>query len=763
MVSKKLGYGEWVIRYRWIIIIATLFVFVAVGSGARFIHFSNNYRVFFGKDNPQLKSFDLLENTYTKNDNVLIVLAPRDGHVFTPKTLLAVKELTHQAWQVPYSQRVESVTNFQHSWADNDDLVVEDLVRNPESLSDADLKRIKNIALSEPALRARLISPSAHVTGINVTVNMPRKSISEVPEVTDFARSMVNAFRDKHPDIDVYLTGIVMINSTFSEAGIGDMKTLVPVMYLLMMLLIGTLLRSVAGTAVTILVIAFSSITAMGLAGWLGILLTPVSANAPTVVMTLAVADSIHILVTLFYEMRQGKSKHEAIIESLRVNLQPVFLTSITTAIGFLSLNFSDTPPYRDLGNIVAMGVIAAFVYSVLFLPAIMAILPVRVADRSQRIQNFMDRFGDFVVARHQKLFWGMLIFMAVIASPILRLEINDVFVEYFDDRYTFRTDNDFVTKNLTGFQGIEYSLSAGEEGGIGNPEYLAKLAEFADWYSKQPNVVHVATFSDIMKRLNRNMHGDDDSFYKIPEERNLAAQYLLLFEMSLPYGLDLNNQINVDKSSTRLIATFDNPPTKELLAAQDRAQEWLKKNAPEEMYSVGASPTIMFSHIAKRNIIAMSTGTLMALILISGILMVALRSFKYGWVSLAPNLLPAFMAFGLWGLLITKIGFAVSVVIAISLGIIVDDTVHFLSKYLRARRELGKNAADAVRYSFHTVGSALWITSFILVIGFLVLSFSGFAINSQMGLLTIFSIGFALITDFLFLPALLIKMEKKS
>jgi len=152
-----------------------------------------------------------------------------------------------------------------------------------------------------------------------------------------------------------------------------------------------------------------------------------------------------------------------------------------------------------------------------------------------------------------------------------------------------------------------------------------------------------------------------------------------------------------------------------------------------------------------------------LALILISGILMVALRSFKLGLVSLAPNLVPAFMAFGLWALLIEEIGLAVSVVIALSLGIIVDDTVHFLSKYLRARRELGKTPEAAVRYSFQTVGMALWVTSLVLVCGFLLLSTSGFTINSHMGLLTAITVSFALLADFFFLPPLLIKLEGKG
>lgn len=757
----KTSLGAWVVRRRWWIILITVGFVMAAASGGRFLGFATNYRVFFSEDNPQLLAFEALQDTYTKNDNLLFAIAPHNGQVFTRETLAVVEQLTHESWQIPYSLRVDSVTNFQHTWANGDELVVEDLVEDAAHLSDAELERIQQIAFSEPLLVNRLISPSGHVTGVNVTINLPGKSLDETPEVVQFGRAMAADIRAQHPDLDVYLTGMVMMNNAFTEASMNDMATLMPAMFLVIVIAMGLLLRSLSGTIATILVIGFSALTAMGLAGWLGILLTPPSASAPTIILTLAVADSIHILVTMFHAMRQGKTKHEAIVESLRINLQPVFLTSLTTAIGFLSMNFSDAPPFHDLGNMVAMGVGAAFLYSVLFLPAMMAVLPVRVKAGSSRQYALMNWLGDFVVGYRTRLFWGMLALIVVLTASISRIELNDQFVNMFDERYSFRTDTDFVVENLTGLYLIEYSLGAGQQGGISNPDYLATLEQFADWYRQQPSVLHVNSLTDIMKRLNKNMHGDDPSYDRIPDDRNLAAQYLLLYEFSLPFGLDLNNQINIDKSATRFTVTLKTVTTREMLQLEAHAQAWLRDHAPEAMQVAGASPTIMFSHIGKRNVRAMLGGTTVALILISIILIVALRSVKIGLTSLVPNLVPAAMTFGLWGLLVGQVGLAVAIVSALSFGIVVDDTVHFMSKYLRARREHGMDAAGAVRYAFQTVGTALWMTSLILVSGFFVLTFSGFSMNSQMGLLTAIAILFALLADFLFLPPLLLIIER--
>ncbi len=755
------SFGQWVIRYRWPLILVTLLVLVASASGLKRIGLSNDYRYFFTEENPQLVAFEALQDTYTKDDSVLFVLAPKDGNVFTSETLAVVEELTKASWQMPYSLRVNSISNFQNTWADGDDLVVEDLVVGARSLDSSQIERIRKIALNEPLLVNRIISRSGHVTGVNVTINLPGKSVNEVPEVAAYARIMAEDIRNKYPDIDIYLTGMVMLDNAFPEASQSDMETIIPAMFLIIIVIMGVLLRSFFGTLITLLVIVFSALSAMGLAGWTGIQLTAPSMAAPTIIFTLAVADSIHILVAMFQGMRRGLARHEAIVESLRINLQPIFLTSVTTAIGFLSMNFSEVQPIRDLGNIVAMGVAGAFVYSIFFLPAVISFMPVRVKVRSKTKKYMMERLGDFVVARRRMLFWVMMIFIIVLGLGSSRIVLNDQFVDYFDERYTFRTDADFVNENLTGIYSIEYSLSAAEEGGVSSPEYLEKVEEFAQWYRGQSGVLHVNTITDIMKRLNRNMHGDDDAFYSIPDTRELSAQYLLLYELSLPYGLDLNNKINVSKTSTRFTVTLQNMSTKEMLELEEKAQAWLSLNAPKGMSVDGASTTIMFAHLTLRAIKSMLTGTTLALVLISGILLLALRSLKIGLVSLIPNIAPAFMAFGLWGYFYSEVGFGLSVVSALSMGVVVDDTIHFLSKYIRARREHGLEAPEAVRYAFRTVGTAIWVTSLILVAGFMVLTYSGFKFNSEMGLLTAVALGCALLADFLFLPPLLMKIEE--
>jgi len=744
----------------WVILVCITFTVMA-GMGAGKLEFKNDYRVFFSEENPQLTAFESMQKVYSKSDNVAFIVAPKDGQVFTEKHLIALKSLTKASWQVPYSTRVDSVTNFQYTYAEEDDMIVEDLFMSARNLTAEKLDKIKKIAISEPLLVNKIISDTGHVSVVNVTVQLPGiNPMAETPEVAASVRAIQANFLAKHPEVDVYLSGMIMMNTSFGESSIGDSSTLIPLMFVVVIVTIGLLLRTITGTLSTVLIIIMSIASTMGIAGWLGFYLTGPSSSAPTMIMTLAVADCIHILTSMFYEMRQGTDKRTAIARSIHINFQPIFLTSITTAIGFLSMNFSDSPPFRDLGNLVAIGVMLAFVFSITIFPALLTLLPVRVKKQSVDNKDVMAKLADFVIRKRKALLplTSVLILTSLVFIP--NNELNDDFVKYFDDTVPYRAATDYMQENLSGMMLVEVSVKSGESSGINNPNYLKSVSDFSDWLRARSETDHVNTITDTLKRLNKNMHGDDPSWYKLPESQEMSAQYLLLYEMSLPYGLDLNNQLNVDKSSSRIVVTFKNMSSNELINIEQDMMNWFAEHAPQ--YEVDfASPSLMFSHIGQRNIISMLIGTTVALVLISLLLGVALKSWRFGLISLLPNLAPAGIAFGIWGLYSGQVGLGLSVVIGMTLGIVVDDTVHFLSKYLHARRDKNASAKEAVHYAFDNVGRALWVTTFVLVAGFTVLAQSSFKMNADMGFLTALTIFVALVVDFLFLPPLLMLLDK--
>lgn len=836
------SYTSFLLKKRWFIVIGTVLFALYCMSGFQKLSFNGQYRIFFSEDNPKLQAYDELQNTYTKDDNIFFVVVPRNGDIFTAENLRIIRELTEASWQIPYSTRVDSISNYQwtrsHKDEDGEDgILVTDLVEDPERLNDKVISDIKHIALNEPVLLNKLVSPKGHVSGVNVRVELPGLGVglqnlkrdiqlskgenivefrwnglslvadtikAELPkgaeiistnkdddgkiitwtvktdkdfkgqysvkfkgrdENSDSAQAafaIEKEFEEKYPQIDIKLTGMSMMNEAFNSTIAKDLATLNPLMYLTILIVIILLLKSFSATIATLLVIGFSTACALGLFFHLGNEMTGPSSSAPTMILTLAVADCIHILVLFLNNLKSGMSKFDAMCESLRVNLGAVFLTSFTTAIGFLCMNFSDAPPYHDLGNVTAVGIVFAFIFSVFFLPALIFILPTRKRDKAEAGKvNKMNLLAEFVISHRPIIFIGFSIFTMCMAYSLTKNDLNDQFVNYFSKNVKFRNDTDFVMENLSGIYQLEFNLSAGEDQGITSPEYLKKLDEFKKYLLEIDDIVHVNSVSDVFKKINCSMHNDDNEFYVIPKVRDLAAQYLLLYEFSLPQGFDLNNQINTARSATRFTVTMNNVSTKRQKVITLQAEKWLRDNCPEYMHAYAASPSVMFAHISESNINSMLFGTLWALLLISGCLAIALKSFSFGVMSLIPNFVPAIMAFGVWGLINGQIGLGLSVVVCMTLGIVVDDTVHFLSKYMRARRELNLNAEDAVRSTFKSVGTALVFTSIILTSGFFILTFSDISINADMGKLTAYTILLALIADLLFLPALLISLDK--
>ena len=443
--------------------------------------------------------------------------------------------------------------------------------------------------------------------------------------------------------------------------------------------------------------------------------------------------------------------------ESLQANFKAIFFTNLTTAVGFWSMNYSDAPPFRDLGNITAMGVGAAYLLTISFLPALMMVLPATRGHVAPTVGTTFIGLAGLIAKYRYILAVIVPVVVGVVLACIPLNRLDDLYVRYFDESIAFRSDTDYITKNLTGMYNIDYSVEQGEQGGLNEPAFLQQVERFAQWYREQPEVLHVYVLNDILKRLNQNMHGDDPAWYRLPESRELAAQYMLLFEMSLPYGLDLSNRVNVSKSATRMTVTLRSLTSQQIIDLETRAQGWLAGNAPLIKRADGTGTTVLFAHIGQRNIVSMISGELMSTVIVSLIMILVLRSVSLGLLSLVPNLLPAGMAFGIWGVMVGQVGMASSVVAAMTLGILVDDTVHFLSKYQHARREKHLEPQEALSYAFVTVGHALWVTSAVLIAGFSLLTLSPFRINYETGLLTSIIFALGLFAEFLLLPLIIL------
>lgn len=763
-------YAHWVLKHRVLVTAITLLMIAAMASGLPRLRFSIDYEYFFGPDNPELQAYEKIKEAYTDTDNLVFIVTPtQGGDVFTQDVLLVVEKLTEQAWTLPYANRVDSITNFQHSYAglDSDELIVEPLVDNAQRLDVATIQRVRQVALSEPSLLNFIQASDGSATSVFATFNLPNQSPQEIAELIGAAKVIINDLQQAHPEVAIRPIGLTMLSYTYGQASRQDIKQLTPLMFFFVLILVAVFTRSAWGTLLSMIIIIVTNIAAFGVFGWLNIPITTVTAVAPTIIMAIVIAHCVHFIET-FMQQWQGQdqgqaNKLSALTTSIEMNTMPIFITSLTTLIGFLSMNFNDVPPYRDLGNLVGIAVVIAFTLSLSLLPIFLSILPTRQRSIRQH-QTWFGKFGLSVIQRRVPVMMISLLMVIGAIGLIPSNTLNEKFVEQFDERFEFRRDSDFFTDHISGIYSIEYSITAPGDTELKavSPEALLQVDHFVQWLRDQPETRHVYSITDTFKRLNKNMHGDNSKWYKLPHDPQLAAQYLLLYEMSLPFGLDVNNQLTLNKDATRVQVRFDDLPSSELLLMEKKIAQWWKQQAPN--YDVtGASTTMMFTHIVKRAVDSMVVGTLIAFGLISIVMVISLRSIKLGIISLLPNVIPIVLSLGAWALIDGEIGMSFAVVIVLTLGIIVDDTVHFLSKYQFARKRLHLNPTAALQQTFSTVGIALCITSAALVSGFFVLSLSGFARNSDMGLMAAITVGIALLVDLLLLPALLFTIDKTT
>lgn len=768
---------DFLIRFRYFLALLSVVATIFIATGMQNLYFESDYKMYFKDNDPQLVAHDEMQDTYTKTDNIAYLIRANDGEVFNAKMLGIIHEITERSWQTPYVSRVDSITNFQHTQADGDDLLVEDLVLDPSLLDAERVAWVKKTTMAEKQIVKQTISANGSTVRINVTLQLPpevdktadpetqtqQRNARDAshPEVVAFARDVKAEFLERYPDLEIHLQGVSMINNTFNESSAKDLQGLVPLMYVLILLVVAFFLRSIGSMIGTVLIVGCASIATVGGAGYLGLALNAVNVTAPMIVLTIAVCDAVHLLTVYQRSLSEQMVPIDAMRESLRLNLQPIILTSVTTAVGFLTLNFSISPPFSQLGNMTAIGVIWAMVLTFTLLPTL-SILLIRKSKPKPNRDKYLHTMAHFIVRNNKACFFGAISVAILLISLIPLNTIDDDPILYFKKGVEFRDASDYAIEHFPAINDVEFSLECGAAACTSDPVFLQKVSDFQAWYESQPSVLHVSAYTDVMRNLNRSMNGDQQEFHTIPERADLAAQYSLMYEMSLPYGLDLNNQLNLDKSATKVRVVTENLTNSEVIALADRGHAWLKDNYRADA-APGSSMSLMFSHIGEKNIYSMLWGGMIAILGVTLTILIALRSFRYALISMIPNTLPAFMAFGIWGLMVGTVNMAVAAVFSISLGILVDDTVHFISKYRRAREVKNFSPEDAIIYAFENVGTALIITTIALSMGFGLLSTSDFNLNGMSGLLTMITIIIALIFDFLILPPVLMFFDKKK
>ncbi|MGL1901721.1 MAG: MMPL family transporter [Fibrobacterales bacterium] len=761
-----------------------------------------DYRVFFKEDNPDLMAYDKFQEVFAKEDQVIVVIRSKSGNLFTNENLKTLKAITDNAWAIPYVSRSAGLTNFNYTYVgvepeDEDDdefdaelddgyeesaednLLVEDLITTlPLSPEQLDAK--KALVLGDSLLTKFMISKKGDITQISLTAIVPPAFPDGFEAIRAGVENLIQEHGAPNNDLEIMLGGTVMLNSTFFEFAMGDFKTMTPLMFLFIIGLLFLTLRSGWGTILPLIVLVSSFLFPILLfVGALNFSLTNLTMNTIQILTAVAIADSVHVLSVFYKELRKGESKYDAIKITIEKNYIACLITTITTAIGFFGLLLHDMPPFADLGLFAGVGTLYAFVATLYTLPAMLAILPIKASAKQvekaqySKVNALFEKLEMFIHAKQSGIRVGALLLTIAAVYFATQIKIDNTTLKYFEEGTEFRSASEYMDENIIGTNPVEFQFDSGEQEGMSNPLFLKKIERFVEYIKDSPefDITYTSSIVDVVKRLNKTMHGDKDEYYTIPVKdsvtaegdtlvaKKLIAQYLLLYEMSLPQGMDMNNQRSIDRRYARVTAFMTSAPSTKQIENTEALNAWLKKEMPE-VNAVAVGVPVMFGKMANLAIPGMLKGLALSLFMITLTLAITFRSLKVALFSMIPNIWPILIMFGGIGLSGVEVNLSIAIVGMITLGIAVDDTVHFLVKYQHARRR-GNSKDEAITWTFKQVGRPLLFTSIILIAGFGILMLSQFAMSSDMGLYCSVVIALALIADFILLPAMLLKYQK--
>ncbi|MGI9283958.1 MAG: efflux RND transporter permease subunit [Pseudomonadales bacterium] len=753
-------FSQLVIQWRYLLAVAVIALVAWLASLTGSIGFDTNYKIFFKASDPIVTAYDQIEEEFSSSYSLIYIVDVQQGDLFTEQRLRLLEQLSNAVKLQGNVQRVTSLANFQFTEAQGDDLLVNDLIDSRAGAT-LDAEKIRRVALGEPQLAGHLVAADGTASVIIANVLIAERDTKAKRELQQEARELIDTLTSAQPDVRIRLNGQLAIDGAIEEIATRDAANVESLTLLAILIFIQVLFRSLALTAGAIIVMLSSVAATAGFSSVCGYSFNAINVTALYVVLFLAVVDCIHLASGYLDNLLRGLDRQKAMHTAFEKNFPAISYTSITTALGFLGLNFSDSPPFNELGNLVAYGVLFAWFATFSVFPALVLTLPINTTKYRpiHSKQQFVLLENTFL--KHpQKLFYGSILIVGIGALGVLFNETNDDVFDSFKKDEPVRVSADFIDHKLSGLDTLEFVLDSGETDGVYDPAYLAAVEEFRLWLLQQTQAKHVATLTGTLKRLNKSMHGDHQDWYVLPDNRGLTAQYLLLYELSLPEGLDLTDQTNLDKSALRLTVHLKKMTSREILQTHQRAMQRLR-DIPQFAQITAASPALMFAHVGEHNLRSMLSGAVVALLLIFIAIAFAFRSATLSLFCMLPNLLPIIFAIGVWGYFYGKISVATTMVFSIAIGIVVDDTIHFVNSYLHFRKNEGVAPRDAVVKTYRSVGKALMMTTLVMATGFLIPSFvADMYANVLWYRMMIVVIVSALIIDLGFLPVLLVKID---
>ncbi|RXJ81166.1 RND family transporter [Arcobacter sp. F2176] len=763
-MNKKEKLAHNIIKYRWsIAILIPILIIIIFALNIHKAGVETDWKIWFDKDSKVMKNFTHFKETFGSDDRIMIVLSDKNS-IFKKDILKNIKTITESLWQTKLIARVDSITNYQYSHVskeDEDEIIVEDFIDNIYSLTKKDLEEKKEIAISDPQTKNLLISADGK-SAIIIARIVYKENIKANDYITLYNASKKLIEENKIKGVEYHIVGVPAFTDAFINAIKSNFIMFMPLLFICIVVLLALIFRNIWAVVLPLTIVILTILFIAGFSFGLGYKLNTLTSMFPIFVIAIGIADSIHIFWVWIHKRKEGLNNEESIVFSINKNFTPALITSLTTFVGFLSLGVSKIIPLQAFGIVVASGAIIAFILSILFLPAMLSILNPKIKEQKQKVYKTHERiksYTNFVVKNDKAIIISCLIVISICFIGLKDTTIDTDFLKQFSKTTDIRKSTDFVEKNIGGTISMEIIIDSKKASGINKPDFMKDVEkfkiEFKNHFSK---VRHINSITDVVKKYNQLMNGNKKEFYKIPDSKELISQYLLLYSLSLPQGMGINDMMDTKNRYLRLTSMNNLASEQEKLKMYRWTEDWWKQNSKYSATLEGL--TLVTAHMKIELTNTMIKSVLLALLFVTLIFWFTFKSKFYMLISAVPNIAPLLIAMGITGWIGINMDLGMAIVFVIIIGIAIDDTVHFLSKYKDAISK-GYTTRDAIEKALLLSGSAIVITTVILVTALGIFLLSDFTIYSNFGFVSSIALFCAMILDLLLLPASLSYMSK--
>jgi uncharacterized protein len=709
---------------------------------------SYSIRIWFDDDHPSTKSLNIFEKRYGNDDAVLFAIENNQSEL-NINFLEAIAKATDMAWQASNVIRVDSLVNYQSVSADDNSIQVNSLIPN---LKQTDLATLnKSIQANSSDIFDYLISNDKKLALVHAKL---KPAFDKEHSFADIQTEAVKVCQEIETQFKLKCTllGSVPMTDAFREISARDTKTIIPLMAFLIFLTLLFFLRSFVQASIIILVAVLTVSTTFGVLCLFNITYNNIISAMPGVLLAVCIADGLHIFTT-FNSNYFSNGADAALRYSLEKNFIPTILTSVTTAIGFVTLTTSELLPIRDLAILCACGTLTAWLYTYLLAGLVQySKIPTKQSPMHANLTIInSQKLSKFVYQNKISIFISF-VFIFIITTYIgIQNTINSNLIDYFRDDTKIKIDYVSAKNHLNALRTIDFELDSQTPDGIYSPDFLNYTDRLIQDIELLPYVSKVISPLHVIKNMNMYMNGGKAKDYQIPTQRDQVSNLLFLFGISSPPGKGLENFITVDHRYLKLTVLWSVENTSEIV---DKSIDIEKLATPYQLKFSKTGKQAIFMSMNQLVVETFIKSILSAIVLVFIIMFITFKDFKVAIISMAPNIIPLTLGTAYMTLTNKPLDIGTAMVCSVCLGIAVDDTIHFLANFKIYNKTL--NVQESLIKTFESCASALIYTTIVLVLGFGSFVFGQFIPNNNFGMLVIIVLSFALIVDLLFLPACL-------